>query len=225
MAPTTTMTQPGILISTDSDGTIGDGGTGDAGSVTYQVRLATLPTNTVTVEVTVDPETAATAATDPTTDPTALSFNLNQWDQWKPVVVTAAATDVTERTDVTVTFEASGGGYNELMAERTFTIINDDPEPVTEVEAVASNYSFTDDNGDVTVTWTAPATDAEILGYVVSSDQVETDGSHSQRLGPDVTTAVFIGIPAGDHVFTVTVNFKEGTNPAGVPAASVTVGP
>ena len=63
-------------------------------------------------------------------------FTLNDYDTWQPVTVTAAGTAVTKDTEVTVTFKAKGGGYDE-MREEMITVVNDDPESPTMVMAKA----------------------------------------------------------------------------------------
>ena len=202
-----------IMVSTDNMGTIGDGGTGDPGVATYQIRLSEMPSNTVTVAVTVTP----TASAAPNLD--SVTFSLNDYDTWKPVTVTAAGTDVTEDTEVTVKFEASGGGYDE-MREEMLTVINDDSASPTMVEAKAGDFNFTANTADVTVTWKHPDTSAERRGYVISSD---LDKPEDMRVGPDAEMVEFKGVPAGAHVFSVMVDFKEVAD-ATVAADSITIG-
>ena len=119
MMPTTATPASRIMVSTDNTGgMIGDGNTGTAGMVTYQIRLSEMPSNTVTVTVAASPVANATVDTDPTagtsTTPHELMFTLNNYDMWQPVTVTAAAIDVMKDTEVTVTFTAKGGGYDEM---------------------------------------------------------------------------------------------------------------
>ena len=86
---------------------------------------------------------------------------------WQPVTVTAAAIDVMKDTEVTVTFTAKGGGYDE-MREEMITVVNDDPALPTMVMAKATrSNSGGGTNGAVEVSWTKPATSAEILYYLV----------------------------------------------------------
>ncbi len=215
MAPTmapTTMAPMMIMVSTDSDGMIGDGNTGTAGMVTYQIRLNHMPTNDVMVAV-----TASDGATVTSGDMT--TFTLNTYSTWMPVTVTADASDVDEDTEVTVTFKASGGGYDDVMTEQMLTVINDDAAPPTMVEAKAGDFNFTANTADVTVTWKHPNTSAERRGYVISSDQ---DKPEEMRVGPDVEMVEFKGVPAGAHIFSVMVDFKE-VDDATVMADSITI--
>ena len=205
-----------IMVSTDNMGTIGDASTGDPGVATYNVRLSEMPSSTVTVMVTAGTGVDV-AAVAPATLP--LMFNLNDYSEWKQFTVTAAGDDVPKDTEVTVTLKASGGGYDE-MREEMITVINDDAAPPTMVMAKAGDFNFTANTADVTVTWKHPDTSAERRGYVISSDR---DKPEDMRVGPDAEMVEFKGVPAGAHVFSVMVDFKEVAD-ATVDADSITIG-
>ena len=95
--------------------TVGEAGTGD-----FTVRLATQPTDTVTVSATSgDPEAATVPAS-------SLSFTTSNWSAAQ--TVTVSGVDDPDSTDesVTVSLSAMNGGYSGRGATVTVNVVDDD---------------------------------------------------------------------------------------------------
>ncbi len=92
-------------------------------TATYTVALATEPTAEVTVRI-------AGASGDLSLDKTRLAFTPGDWDDAQTITVEAAEDDDTS-TDaaVTLTHEASGGGYDGVVGTVRATIREDDGDP------------------------------------------------------------------------------------------------
>ena len=92
-------------------------------TATYTVALATVPTGDVTVRIT-------GASGDLSLDKTRLAFTPGDWDDAQTITVEAAQDDDTS-TDaaVTLTHEASGGGYDGVVGTVRATIREDDGDP------------------------------------------------------------------------------------------------
>jgi len=95
-------------------------GVAEGDDASYTVELATLPTGTVTVAITVP------AGTDLTLDTTSLEFTTSTWDTAQTVTVTAGEDDDTTDDTATLTHEASGGGYDNLGRELAVTVTDND---------------------------------------------------------------------------------------------------
>ena len=99
----------------------------EAGSATYAVRLASQPSEAVTVTmsgmgsgVSVDTDAGMPGGQ------TSLSFSTSNWQMEQPVTVSAAADDNAVSEEVTLTHSATGGGYNSVTAELVATVTEDD---------------------------------------------------------------------------------------------------
>ncbi len=92
-------------------------------TATYTVALATVPTADVTVRIT-------GASGDLSLDKTELAYTPGDWDDAQTITVEAAEDDDTS-TDpaVTLTHEASGGGYDGVVGTVRATIREDDGDP------------------------------------------------------------------------------------------------
>ena len=88
--------------------------------VSYTVELATEPTGTVTVAITVP------AGTDLTLDTASLEFTTATWDTAQTVTVTAGEDDDTTNDTATLAHEASGGGYDNVGRELAVTVTDND---------------------------------------------------------------------------------------------------
>lgn len=93
------------------------------------------------------------------------------------------------------------------------------PEPQLTAPAAPAAPTATAVGTDVTVTWTAPASDggSPVTGYSV------TLGTATAETAAGVTTHTFRGVPVGTHAVTVTATNAIGRS-VGSPVASVTVG-
>ena len=136
---------------------------GDATGVRYTVKLATQPSDTVTV--TISGHNAADLTLSGTTlTNNQLTFTTTNWGTAQAVTVKAGQDDDAANYTATLTHTASGGGYVSISAGLTVTVTDDD-EPgvvlsetdltVTEGDAAGSSYTVklaTEPTGEVTVT-------------------------------------------------------------------------
>ena len=119
----------------------------EAGTNTYQVKLATQPQGGTTVVITSD-------NTDVTVNPSTLTFNAsgnsNLWSAYQTVTVSAAADTDSVNDTATLTNSGSGGGYDGQTGTVSVTV-NDDTPPsfvfsktsltVTEDDATGDTYT------------------------------------------------------------------------------------
>ena len=106
------------LVISNNNLTIDEGGSG-----TFDVRLTTAPTGTVTVAVSKDTD-------DPVTfSPSSLSFTTSTWNDNQTVTVTANQDDDYNDEDATITLTPSGGGYAGTTHEVDVTINDDEDAP------------------------------------------------------------------------------------------------
>ena len=126
------------------------------GTATYTVKLATKPTDTVTVSI------GGTLGTDLTVSPSSLTFTTQNWDTAQTVTVKAAADDDAVLDMATLMHTASGGGYDSVSKDLKVTINDDDtvgitvsPTTLTVDEGGSDTYTVvlnTQPSANVTVT-------------------------------------------------------------------------
>lgn len=198
-----------MVASLGSDTVNVDGDT--AATKSYEVVLSHQPDTNVVIGVaisgagTTNPPTVTTGAT--------LTFTrrgaTDSWDTHQNVVVTIpenygfAADALTD--DVTVTFKvtdaSSDDAYDGQEMTRTITLSNTVEVAPTMVMATRSTDFLTP--GNVTVTWVAPATNAVLVGYVV------TGGTMPAREGPGAEGSDLTGV-AADAMVVVTAHYMGG---------------
>ena len=131
----------GIVISKDNL-TVGEG---DAAGMSYTVKLATQPSDSVSVSIT------GHSGTDLTLSSTTLTFTVDDWDDAQTVTVTAEEDDdgVTDAV-ATLTHTASGGDYANVTRDLPVTVTDNDTasivlsEPgLTVTEGDAAGISYT----------------------------------------------------------------------------------
>ena len=219
-APTTTE-EPGPMIEvvaeSDTGGLVGDGLT-----KTYLVNLSKAPLAgvTVTPDATVGGITAVASA--------AIVFTTTDYATTQNVIVTAPADTPADPTGILTltasdTVAAESSDYAGVTTSVGFTVVEDDNLAPTEVVATLENSDFVAQTVDVRVTWTAPATNATVDGYIVSSNEATPVDA---RKYADATSHVFVGLSTAasvTHTFTVTADFASGAN-LSLAAADVTVG-
>ena len=88
----------------------------EAGSASYTVKLATLPTADVTVSI------GGTANTDLSLNKTSLTFTTSNWDTTQSVRVSAAQDSDALNDTATLTHTATGGGYGAVSADLSVTV-------------------------------------------------------------------------------------------------------
>ncbi len=222
--------QPELILSRDTLTVAEAGGTG-----TYTVRLKTEPTGTVAVQV----ESGTTAKA--TVDKSSLTFTTQNWSQAQTVTVTGVPDD-TDATDdeVTITNDASGGGYGGANVDKNVTVTVNDDDTVS--------YKF--DMREVTVTEggthsiTLSVNIAEPSGGrdLVFDITVVTSGGASHPVEGENNTGDYSGVPSTVTIsagqastdFTVTIRDDDDDDdgesihivaspPDGVSAGDITV--
>ena len=138
------------------------------GSATYTVKLATEPTDSVTVAIAItgDP------GTDLTLDETSLTFTTANWDTVQTVTVEANDDDNAESETATLTHTASGGLYDSATADLSVTV-NDNDTP----SLVITPESLSVDEGDeatYTVKLASEPTVAVTVAIAITGD-ADTD--------------------------------------------------
>ena len=96
-------------------GTVTEGST-----ATYTVKLSALPTNNVTVSVRSGDTNAATVS------PSKLTFSTSNYNTNQTVTVSAVHDTDGRDESVTVSNQASGGGYNNVSENYTANVADDD---------------------------------------------------------------------------------------------------
>ena len=189
----------GVEIS-QSDVSVTEGGTSD----TYTVRLSTMPTDDVTIELTTDGQVSAT--------PAVFTFTPNNWDQPRTVTIAAADDALAEGEHFsTITHAASGGGYDGLVIDTVLaTIVDDD---AAGVELVPNTLTVTEGGTSASYTiklTSEPAADVTISmqrdaqQVSVTPAQVTLTPSNWQT-GKTVTVgAVDDDLDEGVHASTIT---------------------
>ena len=153
----------------------------------YTVRLATLPTGTVTVAI------SGQSGTDLTLDATSLEFTTSTWDDEQTVTVTAGEDpDITDDT-ATLTHAASGGGYS-VSADLAVTVTDDDQLPVVSFASSSSSAGEAAGTHNVTVDLSPGPTAAITVSYTVggtatAGSDFSISGSGTLSVASGATTA------------------------------------
>ena len=209
------------------------------GSATYTVHPTELPTNTVTVTVTVPGSTDLTVDTNPSmagTQTSALTFTTSNWYIGQAVEVSAA--DDADAVDDTVMLShaPTGGGYSASHDAQLSVTVDDDDTAVPELTFGSATYSVTEGDHPETVTVTvtvnadsAPTSDltvslASANGTAVVTDDYTapastftfTSGSSSETIDVSIVSNDFL---EGSETFTLTL--QDGTGyTVGTPATT-----
>ena len=210
----------------------------EGGSAGFTVKLATEPTDTVTVAIT------GHSGTDLTLDTTRLTFTPATWNEPQTVTVTAGEDSDTANELETLRATASGGGYD-LTANVTVTVTDNDddlppsstPPSSTPVVAIMGGSAITEgEDASFTLTATpapAPGTNINVAVTISDSGSFARTGQIGSRVVSinDSGTTSFTVSTENDSVDEedgrITVVVQGGTDhrPHGSNAvASVTVG-
>ena len=118
---------------------------GDATGAAYTVKLATQPSETVTVAV------SGHTGTDLTLDKASLTFTTDNWNTAQTVTVTAGHDADGADDSVTLTHTATGGNYAGETADLTVTVDDDEKVSTGSVAVVVlSETALSVDEGDTT---------------------------------------------------------------------------
>ena len=190
-------------------------------TATYQVKLNTLPTGTVTVTIN-DP----TDNTDVTAVTASLSFDSSNWSSFQDVTVRAAEDGDAEDDTATVTHTVSG--YGTVTTADSVTVSVTDNEPAVEVSFGQATYTVAE-GANVTVTVTLDVDpERTVVVPITVTDQGGASSEDYSGVPPDVTFS------SGDTSKTLTITATDdsavdggesvklgfGTLPAKVSAAS-----
>ena len=196
---------------------------GEAGSDTFTVKLATLPSANVTVTVSSDDTGAATVS------PASLTFTTTNWNATQEVTVSGEDDSDTDNEILTVTASASGGGYTGKTDTVSVTVTDNDtaqtvPGAPRNLRATASGQTQID------LAWDAPSSNGNsaITGYKIEvstnagsswSDLVADTGNPNDR------TYFHTGLSAGTtrHYQVSAINAVGTGNPSNIANATTGV--
>ncbi len=203
----------------------------EGSTATYRVRLAALPTNTVTVDI------SGHSGSDLTLDKTRLIFTTSNWNRTQPVTVTASADADTADDTVTLTHTASGGGYGSVTEDLTVTVTDDDipkvlvsPVKMTVKEGKAGTYRVrlaTPPTMDVTITVNAEnGVTVNRSGGVAGSSQTLTFTTSNWNQAQTVTVRATDDNDANDETVMIrhtSTSSDPGYNELPIDPVTVTV--
>ena len=193
----------------------------EGGTATYQVKLNTLPTGTVTVTIN-DP----TDNTDVTAVTASLSFDSTNWSTFQDVTVRAAEDGDAEDDTATVTHTVSG--YGTVTTADSVSVTVTDNEPAVEVSFGQATYTVAE-GGTVTVAVTLDVDpERTVVVPITVTDQGGATGGDYMGVPADVTfnsgdTSMTFEITATDDSAVdggESVKLGFGALPAKVSAAS-----
>ena len=172
---------PGLVLSPTSL-TVAEGD-----DASYTVRLATEPTNTVTVAI------SGQSGTDLTLDDASLTFTTSTWNDAQTVTVTAGEDPDTANDTATLTHTASGGGYS-VAASLAVTVTDNDTLPVVSFALPSSSAREAAGTHNVTVNLSPSPTAATTVSYTVGGSAVagsdfSISGSGTLSVSSGATTA------------------------------------
>ena len=197
---------PGVTVAPTSL-TVGEGDMG-----TYTVKLNTLPTGNVMVDI-------SSNNTDVTVSPSSLTFTAGNWNSTQTVTVTAGQDADAANDMATLTHNPSGGGYNSVSSVSLMVTVTDDetagvtvtPTSLTVNEGGTNTYTIVLDteptdtvtvaiisnNTDVTVS-ASPLTVWDTAVTVTVSAAEDDDSTHD-------TATVTHTVTGGDYNFVINV--------------------
>ena len=112
----------------------------EGGTRNYGVALTSKPTDTVTATLSASPQGALTFSTGGNTpaESIGLTFSPGNWNIAKTVTAIASMDPDDDDSTVTITHTASGGDYQDLVRNKTLTIVDNNVAPVFH----PTSYSF-----------------------------------------------------------------------------------
>ena len=165
---------------------------GDDTEASYTVKLATQPSEEVTVTVT------GHSGTDVSVDKASLTFTTGNWDTAQTVKVTAAEDDDGADDAVTLTHTATGGEYASVTASLPVTVVDDDRA------IVLSRTSLSVDEGSATGSTytvklaTQPSTQVTVAVTGHSGTDVSVDTASLTFTTDDWSTAQTVTVTAAE---------------------------
>ena len=171
------------------------------GTATFDVNLATQPSASVTVTLATGNTAVATVSH------AALTFTTSDWNT--PQTVTINGTDDTNAdTDSTIiTVTATNGGYDDLTAQATVTVTDDDEPP--DPPGTPENVQIVCDSQGATVSWESSASGGQPDTYAVEVTFYGTGTIHPQTISHPTTEADY---PLGSGFYRA---YVQASNSAG----------
>ena len=199
---------------------------GEDGDGTFTVRLATRPTQQVSVTVTSGDSSAVSVPAQP------LTFTTGNWETAQSVTVSGVHDDDTRDESVTVTLSASGGDYAGETATVAVSVDDNDTTTTPTVRFGASQYAATEGGAEAAVTVelttalthevTVPVT-ATPKGGATTDDYTLSPTPVTVTFAAGHTTATFTVAATDDTVYDdkgERVKLGFGILPDGVAAAA-----
>ena len=150
---------------------------GDAVGSSYTVKLATKPSDSVSVSIAGHSDTDLSLS-GPTLNSDTLTFTVNDWATAQTVTVKAGQDDDAANDTATLTHTASGGDYVNVTEDLPLTVTDDDPQ-VT-VKFGADTYTVSEGNtATITVTLSADPQSTVIIPLeATGQDGATSDDYH-----------------------------------------------
>ena len=218
----------GIAVSMPPDSTndIPEGGTYE-----YGVALSSMPTATVTVTLSVSPQHTLTLSTGGATPAASidLSFSTGSWSTPQTVTATSTVDPDSDDDTVMVTHTASGGDYQSVKHDETFTVLDNNVAPAFNPTSYDFDLSENLDGSSSPVNVGTPvsASDSDAddsVSYTI------TGGNTAGRFAIHSTSGQITYVGAGEDFessttsYTLTVSATGGTGDRAQSAtATVTV--
>ncbi len=208
VTPLSSLPRAPELIFDPASVTVAEGGT-----ATYTVRLATQPSGAVGVAIGSSDAMAATVS------PTNLSFTTANWDTTQTVTVTGIDDGVDNpngQRSVTLTHDASGGGYDNTDDDVTVTVSEGDASnnPPQFSGAASADVAENNTGKALTVIATdADSQDAVTLAIKTSGNVPTQDGDGNNTYLVDIVATSGAGLRAKTAERTYTINVTDADEP------------
>ena len=220
----------------------------EGGTRNYGVALTSKPTDTVTATLSASPQGALTFSTGGNTpaESIGLTFSPGNWNIAKTVTAIASMDPDDDDSTVTITHTASGGDYQDLVRNKTLTIVDNNVAPVFHPTSysfdlpenidgsslpvnVGTPVSATDSDSDDSVSYTLTnakfavhATSGQIT-YTGSGEDFESS-TNSYKLTVSATGGTGDRAQSTTATVTVTITDVDDTPPAVTSTTFVTDG-
>ena len=211
-------TMTGVTLASDSPGTltVSDNDTpgvtvaptsltvGESDMGTYTVKLNTLPTGNVMVDI-------SSNNTDVTVSPSSLTFTAGNWNSTQTVTVTAGQDADAADDKATLTHNPSGGGYNSVSSVSLMVTVTDDE---TAGVTVTPTSLTVNEGGTNTYTIVLDTEPTDTVTVAISSNNTDVTMSASPLTVWDTAVTVTVSAAEDDDsthdTATVTHTFAGG---------------
>ena len=190
----------------------------EGGSYDYSVALTSKPTETVTITLSASPHGALTFSTDGATPDQSidLTFAADSWITPQTVTANATADPDGEDGAVTINHTATGGDYQDLTRDETFTIVDNNVAPVFSSTSYTFNLAENLDGSSspINVGMPVSATDSDSVDTV---SYTITAGNPDGKFAIHLTSGQITYVESGEDFesstirYTLTVTATGGT--------------